>query len=231
MNLLLLSNSTHFGGSYLDFAAPELARFFKNSGNIAFIPFAAITISYDEYESRVNQALAPFGINVKSVHHSSDPLEAIMQADGIAIGGGNTFRLLKMLQNSGLIPRIQEKVRNGTPYAGWSAGSNVASPTIRTTNDMPVDFPENANALDFVPFQINPHFTMNTLPGHNGETRLQRLQEFGVLHPEVMVYGIPEGTYIECTEAEFKYIGELDYLWLKGREHGFLNSPNLHLLQ
>jgi dipeptidase E len=208
MNLLLFSNSTNAGEEYLTYPLPYIKNFLKNikSKNIAFIPYAAVTFSFDEYEEHVNNRLNTIGYSVKSVHHSDNPADQIKKADIIIIGGGNTFHLLTHLYKNDLLKAIREKVLNGTPYIGWSAGSNVACPTICTTNDMPVIQPPSFDALNLIPFQINPHYIDANPEGHAGETREQRILEFLAANNEKTVVGLREGTllHIENNRIELK---------------------------
>jgi dipeptidase E len=164
---------------------------------ILFIPYAGVTLSYDDYTNKVQNALQPLGIKVTSIHQFDNPVDAVSDAQAIVIGGGNTFHLLHQLYEHKLICVIQEKVKNGTPYIGWSAGSNVAGASICTTNDMPIIEPESFNALNLVPFQLNPHYTDFNPPGHNGETREQRLAEFMVINAEMPIVGIVEGSALK----------------------------------
>lgn len=195
MQLLLLSNSTNAGEGYLEYPKQHIADFLLPNGvtNVVFIPFAAVTFSYDEYEAKVQQRFAEFGVTVSSIHTSNDPVASVQQAQAIVIGGGNTFHLLKNMQDRNLIEPIRNKVLNGTPYVGWSAGSNVAAPTICTTNDMPIVEPQSFKALNLVPFQINPHYLDSHPDGHAGETREQRLLEYIAANPNMYVAGLREG--------------------------------------
>ncbi|TFG51549.1 MAG: dipeptidase PepE, partial [Gemmatimonadales bacterium] len=170
-HLLLLSNSRSPGREYLEHARDDLRRFLGPSPRrLAFVPYAAVTFSWNEYAERVRAAFAPLGHVVESVHED-EPTDVLRHADGIVMGGGNTFRLLEQLERAELLPRIRARVREGLPYIGWSAGANLACPTIRTTNDMPIVEPRSFAALGLVPFQINPHYTNASLPDHGGETR------------------------------------------------------------
>lgn len=229
MRLLLLSNSTNFGAPYLQHGAPVIGDFLAPEKEVLFIPYAGITIAYDEYEQKVSEALMPFGIEVKSIHRFDNPIKAVQEAKGIVIGGGNTFRLLKLLQVQQLIEPIQKAIKDGIPYIGWSAGSNVAGISIKTTNDMPVEQPLTFTALQFAPFQLNPHFTNDILPNHNGETRIQRLTEFAVLNPEVPVIGLREGTWITLDNEQWNYFGESDYLFMKGNRQEFRKDQIISL--
>jgi len=196
MRLLLLSNSRNPGSGYLEHARAEIADFLgPGPRRLAFIPYAAVTISLDDYLARVKEVFGALGHAVESVHED-DPVEVIREADGIIVGGGNSFRLLERLQREELVGRIRKRVRDGAVYIGWSAGANLACPTIRTTNDMPIVEPHSFEALGLVPFQINPHYTDGVVPNHGGETRAERLAEFLAVNPTVRVAGLPEGTWL-----------------------------------
>lgn len=166
-----------------------------------FIPFAGVTQTWDEYTDKTAEVLAPLGVNVTGIHRVADPLAAIEKAEIIIVGGGNTFQLLKESRERGLLAPMADRVKRGALYIGWSAGANLACPTIRTTNDMPIVDPNGFDALDLFPLQINPHFT-NALPeGHKGETREQRIRELLVVAPELTVIGLPEGNWIQVSNG------------------------------
>lgn len=194
MQLLLLSSSKVGDSGYLETAKASLLTHFENSQNILFVPYAGVTMSWDDYTKKVQEALPE--LSITGLHQCADVHTALSKADGIMVGGGNTFNLLKTLYDNKLIAPIRELVTNGMPYAGWSAGSNLAGNSIRTTNDMPIVEPPSFNALNLLPFQINPHYTDYHPPGHNGETRDDRLAEFMQANPDMPVLGIPEGTGI-----------------------------------
>ena len=195
--LLLLSNSRDAEGRYLVHARTALAAHLAGAREIAFVPYAGVTVAWDEYTARVAGALAPLGIHVHGVHDDADPGAVLAGADAIAVGGGNTFHLLAELQRRGLVDVVRARAAEGTPYVGWSAGSVVACPTIRTTNDMPiVEPPRGLGALGLVGAQINAHFTDDHPPGFQGETRRQRLAEFVAANPGVTVVGLREGSWL-----------------------------------
>jgi len=197
MRLLLISNSTNAGESYLDYPKYNIRDFLgKEPVEALFIPWAAVTFSYDEYEKKVAERFREIGHSIVSVHHFPDPLKAVRDARAIVTGGGNTWMLLKTTQDYGLIEAVREKVINGTPYIGWSAGSNMACPTIRTTNDMAIVEPASFKAFNLIPFQINPHYLDANPEGHAGETREQRIEEFIEANPGMVVAGLREGTMI-----------------------------------
>lgn len=208
MKLLLLSNSTNAGEDYLGFSKKTVKEFIdSNSPNIVFIPYAAVTFSYDEYEEKVNRAWKEIGLQVTGIHHSSNPIESINNADIIVVGGGNTWKLVKMLHENHLMNCIRKKVKAGTPYIGWSAGSNVACPTLRTTNDMPIVDPKDFTTLNLIPFQINPHYLDHNPSGHGGETREQRIEEFITENKEVFVVGLREGTIFKYENEKLQLLG------------------------
>ncbi|MEZ5069964.1 MAG: dipeptidase PepE [Bacteroidales bacterium] len=209
MRLLLISNSTNPGEAYLDYPKQQIADFLgKTPRNCAFIPYAGVTISFDDYEARVKERFGEIGHHIVSVHKATDPVKAVKEADAIVVGGGNTFQLVKMIQEQGLIEAVREKVLAGTPYVGWSAGSNMCCPTIRTTNDMPIVEPPSFRAFGLVPFQINPHYTDVNPPGHAGETRDDRIREFLAANPAETVLGLREGCMFRIEGNDMTLIGE-----------------------
>jgi dipeptidase E len=197
-NLLLLSNSTLPGTPFFTWPRPFVKDFLSaGPRNLLFIPYAAVTFSFDEYEERVSEVFGSLGFRVSSIHRMRDGKAAVREADGIVVGGGNTFALLARMYEHDLLELIREKIGSGTPYIGWSAGANLACPTIMTTNDMPVIQPPSLRALNLVPFQVNPHYHELKFEGQGGETRKERLQEFLVMNPEKMVIGLPEGMLLQ----------------------------------
>lgn len=208
MKLLLLSNSTNPGESYLGYPKQEIKSFLgEENQNIVFIPYAAIRFSYDEYEARVNESLQEVGITVKGIHRFEDPQQAIREASAIMVGGGNTWKLVRMLRDNGLLLLIKERVETGIPYVGWSAGSNVACPTLRTTNDMPIIDPKGFDTINLVPFQINPHYLDVSPSNHGGETREDRIIEFITENKDTYVVGLRESTILHYENRKLQLIG------------------------
>jgi dipeptidase E len=185
MKLLLLSSSRTPAGYLTDYLG-DIKPFTAEVRRAVFIPFAAVSLSWDEYAKRVEDAIG-FPLY---------PVNELPNADLVVVGGGNTFQLLKQCRERGLLNVIQQKAKSGTRYLGWSAGANLACPTIKTTNDMPIVDPGSLDALGLVPFQINPHYLNVALPGHHGETRDDRLAEFARMNPELPVFALPEGSWI-----------------------------------
>lgn len=192
-----------------------------------FVPYAAVTFSYDEYQQKVANRFSEIGIEVDSVHHYANQAEAISGAEAVVVGGGNTFHLLKNMQKYGLIDAIRERVLAGAPYVGWSAGSNVCSPTICTTNDMPIVEPFSFKALNLVPFQINPHYLDAHPDGHAGETREQRIEEYIAANQSMTVVGLREACMFLIEDAGIKLIGNRELRIFKyGQEHYELNNAS-----
>lgn len=207
MNLLLISNSTNAGEEYLQYPIERIGAFLAGVEEVAFVPYAAVTFSYEAYEAKVAARFEQIGVRVRSVHGQSDPREAIRRAQAICVGGGNTFALAKKMHEQGLVREIADKIASGTPYVGWSAGSNVACPTICTTNDMPIVQPESFDAIGAVKFQINPHYLDANPEGHAGETREQRIMEYIEANPDRWVAGLREGCMLHLRDGRMELIG------------------------
>ena len=204
--LILASTSKVHGTGYLDHLVPWLERLFGGVDRLLFVPYALHDL--DGYAGRVRQRFADLGIEVDGIHRAADPVAAVEGASAIFVGGGNTFRLLDRLEKGGLLEPIRRRVTAGMPYLGASAGSNVAGPTIKTTNDMPIVRPASFQALGLVDFQINPHY-IDPDPGstHMGETRDTRLAEF---HEEndTPVVALREGALLEVAGERVTVRGE-----------------------
>ena len=208
MRLLLISNSTNSGEPYLDYPKYNIREFLgPETVKALFIPYAAVTFSYDLYEEKVSERFHEIGHDIVSIHRIKNPVAAVNNASAIVSGGGNTWKLLKMIRENRLNDVVRRKVLEGTPYIGWSAGSNVACPTIKTTNDMPVVDPGSFEAFNLVPFQINPHYLDSNPAGHAGETREQRIEEFIEENPGVYVAGLREGTMLLREGEKLNLIG------------------------
>ena len=195
MRLLLLSNSRNPGAGWLDHAEAELRDFLGAAGRpLLFFPFAAVTTSFAAYSAMARKRFAKMGYRVVGAERLS--ASAAGRFGAFVAGGGNTFRLLHEMQRRGWLKKVERAVRKGAPYIGWSAGSNLACPTIRTTNDMPIIEPQSLSAMGLLPFQLNPHYTERALSRHGGETRDQRLAEFLALNPKLKVLGLREGSLL-----------------------------------
>jgi dipeptidase E len=174
---------------------------------VLFVPYAAVTKSHDQFVEQVRPVFGSLGIRVSGIHAASDPREAVRGAQAVVVGGGSTWRLLRELRLAGLLPAIRNRVVAGMPYVGWSAGTNVTCPTIMTTNDMPICDPGGFDALALVPFQINPHYLHGNPPGFKGETREERITEFGILNPDTWVAGLREGTGFVVEDTALRLVG------------------------
>jgi len=204
--ILLVSNSTVYGRGYLDHVEQQIKSFLGSARKVLFFPFALF--DRDVYAAKAKARFAAMGYSLETVHAVSDPREAIEQTDAIFIGGGNTFRLLKALQDLDLLDSIRRKVEGGAPYIGSSAGSNVAGPTIKTTKDMPIVQPRSFDSLGLVPFQISPHFQdPDPDSRHMGETQEERIVQF-LEENETSVVGIREGAWLVCENGAVTLRGE-----------------------
>lgn len=208
-NLLLISNSTNAGEKYLDWCKNMIKDFCTESGvkNVLFIPYAGVSMGYDNYETKVANVFKGLGLNLYSIHKGKDAKKAVQEAECIAVGGGNTFHLVYELYRNGIMELISQRASEGVAYMGWSAGSNVAGLSLKTTNDMPIIEPESFDCMKLVPFQINPHYTDFFDPKHGGETRDDRLNEFTKVNPDVYVAAIREATALRLKEGKLKLIG------------------------
>jgi len=209
IKLLLLSNSPNVGEQFLGYPESAIIGFLGEQPlNIAFIPYAGVTISYDDYTERVTERMQAMGYRIRSVHSTDSPKKLLLESDVIMIGGGNTFHLLNELYQNDLLNLIREEVLAGKPYIGWSAGSNVACPTIMTTNDMPIIYPPVMAALNLIPFQLNPHYTDFKPTGHGGESRSDRLREFLEVNQAEVVVGLFEGSILKFSENRYELLGD-----------------------
>ncbi len=197
--LLLISNSTLYGGGYLDHAEKEIRNFLGAVRRVLFIPFAQR--NYDAYAALARQRLAEMDCEMDSAHEASDPKQAVNAAEAVFVGGGNTFRLLKGLYDFELLPPVRRRVAEGVPYLGSSAGSIVACPTLKTTKDMPVVEPPSFDALGLVGFQISPHYLdQDPSSTHMGETQEERINQY-IEENHAPVVGLREGTMLRVERA------------------------------
>jgi dipeptidase E len=217
-DLLLLSNSQVHGRAYLEHALDALGEFLDGRRTVLFAPFALR--DHDGYVARIAEALAALGVGVRGLHAEADPLAAVREAEVLYVGGGNSFRLLKALRDRGLVETVRERVAAGElAYVGSSAGTNMACPTLRTTNDMPIVQPDAFEAFGLVPFQVNPHY-QDANPGstHMGETRAQRIAQF-LEENDVPVLGMREGAWLRRRGGRLELGGETGaLLFLRGGE-------------
>ncbi|MEE2770658.1 MAG: dipeptidase PepE [Bacteroidota bacterium] len=201
MKAILASTSTLHGQAYLEYILPELKTHFQDCDFVLFIPYARPGgITHEDYTEIARQAFSKIDIQVKGLHELDDQAEAVREAPAIFTGGGNTFLLVSELYRNKVIPVLQESVRNGTPYLGTSAGSNIGGLSMQTTNDMPIIYPPSFKTLGLVPFNINPHY-LDPDPNsrHKGETRETRIKEFHTLNSQPVV-GLREGSWLELTD-------------------------------
>ncbi len=219
-NILLASTSSVYGKPYLSYLFPALKELFAGVSTVLFIPYARPDgMTYDEYTAVARKAFWQIDIEIKGIHEYHDPARAIEEAQGIFTGGGNTFLLLDTLYARNLTGILRDAVAGGTPYLGTSAGSNICGPNIKNTNDMPIVYPPSFEALNLIPFNINPHYldpVENSI--HMGETRETRIKEYLVFN-EIPVLGIREGGWIRVKDDRITLYGDVRSRWFEpGRE-------------
>ncbi len=226
MKLLLISNSTMAGEPFLNHAKGEIRKFLgKKPVKAVFIPYAAVTTSFDEYCEKVEERFSEVGHHIQGIHTFRDKIKAIEDAEAVVIGGGNTWQLVRMLHDKKLMNPLREKAFNGTPTIGWSAGANIFCPTLRTTNDMPIIDPHGFECIGLLPFQINPHYPETDPRGFGGETREERIEEFIELNPEIYVVGLREGSMLKLEEGKLQLTGpRLCRIFKKGKKPVELSS-------
>jgi len=209
--ILIVSTSTIYGTTYLEYILPEVKTFFGEKKNILFIPYARPSgISHDEYTAMAKEKFASVGLEIKGIHEYEDKVEAIKNADGFFTGGGNTFLLVKQLHELGLMSELKSAVENGTPYMGTSAGCNITGINMKNTNDMPIVYPPSFDTLGLVPFNLNAHYLdPDPTSKHKGETRETRIKEFHTQN-ETPVVGLREGSWLEVNGDDVTLKGKLD---------------------
>jgi dipeptidase E len=203
--------------------ADEMRRHFGGVQRLLFIPYALA--DHDAYVRLLHEKSLDGGYALDGIHSHSDPVRAVEQAEAVYVGGGNTFRLLHELYRHDLLDVLRDRVRAGLPYLGISAGSNVACPTMQTTNDMPIVQPPSFRALGLVPFQLNPHYFLGQtfvkvgdgFAEHFGETRDERLREFHEMN-DTPVLGLWEGGLIRWDGEHGLLVGAAARVFHKGKE-------------
>lgn len=207
-NILLLSTSTVHGTRFLEYAETEIRAFLSGRATVLFVPYARPSgMTHDAYTEAARGRLRDMGFDVAGLHEAADPVAAVMEAEAVFVGGGNTFVLLRELYETGALEALRERALGGMPYMGSSAGSNLAGLTIGTTNDMPIVEPRSFRALGLVPFNINPHY-QDPDPGstHMGETRETRIAEFHRFN-EQPVLGLREGAILRVEGDSARVVG------------------------
>jgi len=208
--LIIASTSTIHGGNYLEYLLPTLEIHFQDCAQILFIPYARPGgISHDDYTATVTSAFSKINKTVKGLHEFENPIEAILNARGIFVGGGNTFLLVTQLYQNNVMEVLSKVVENGTSYLGSSAGSNITGLTMQTTNDMPIIYPPSFKTLGLIPFNLNPHYLDADIQSkHMGETRETRIKEFHAFNT-IPVLGLREGSWLEVTGEKIILKGNL----------------------
>lgn len=231
-NLIIASTSTLHSGNYLDYLLPTLKEHFSNLKTLVFVPYARPGgITHDEYTSKVKSVFTLIGIDVKGLHEFENPKEAIINAEAIFTGGGNTFLLVHQLYKNDVMDVLEQVLRNGTPYLGTSAGSNITGLTMQTTNDMPIIYPPSFKTLGILPFNLNPHYLdPDTNSTHMGETRETRLKEYHAFNT-VPVLGLREGSWLEVKGDAILLKGTLTARWFTQNSPAIELAPDTDLAQ
>ncbi|MBD3583248.1 dipeptidase PepE [Flavobacterium selenitireducens] len=218
--LIIASTSTLHGGRYLEYLMPDLRRFFDAKKKLLFVPYARPGgISHDDYTVRAKLAFESIGIEVSGLHEYENPVDAVRAAEAIFVGGGNTFLLVSQLYRFKVMDELAEAVKNGTPYLGSSAGSNITGLTMQNTNDMPIVYPPDFRTLGLIPFNLNPHYLdADPRSNHMGETRETRIKEFHQFN-SLPVLGLREGSWLEVEGEKITLNGSLTArLFLQGKD-------------
>lgn len=228
--IIIASTSTVHGGQYLDYLLETLKIHFKDTEEVIFIPYARPSgITHDQYTQKASEAFNKIEKKLIGLHTFSNPKEAIKNAKGIFVGGGNTFVLVNALYKFNLIESLQDAIKNGTPYLGTSAGSNICGLTMNTTNDMPIVYPPSFKTLGFVPFNINPHY-LDPDPNskHMGETRETRIKEFHQFNTQPVI-GLREGSWIEVKDNNLQLKGNLQARIFEHNQEPYEIDPDTFL--
>ncbi len=229
-NIIIASTSTLHNGDYLSYLLPEIEVLFKDCSEIIFIPYARPSgISHDDYTQKVARVFSEISIAVRGIHEFENPVEALVKAQGIFTGGGNTFLLVRQLYENSIVDTLKQVVLNGTPYLGTSAGSNICGVSMQTTNDMPIIYPPSFTTLGWIPFNINPHY-LDPIEGstHMGETRETRIQEFHNLNSEPVI-GLREGSWLAVNGNSIILKGPLTARIFKQNELPYEVAPETEL--
>lgn len=218
-NLIIASTSTLHNGNYLDYLLPVLEQHFKYTTSILFIPYARPGgITHNEYTEKAREVFKKIGKTVTGLHEYENPVEAIKNAEAVFTGGGNTFLLVSELYRNNAIDILEKALKNGTPYLGTSAGSNICGLTMGTTNDMPIVYPPSFRTLGMVPFNINPHYLdPDSNSTHMGETRETRINEFHKFNPQPVI-GLREGSWLEVKGEKISLKGKLTARWFEANK-------------
>lgn len=196
--MIIASTSTIFGSDYLEYLLPEIANLYKDMAEVVFVPYAKPSgMSYDDYTVLAEKTFKKINIKIKGLHTFDKPKEALKKAKGIFVGGGNTFLLVDTLYKLGLMKVLKDVIEKGTSYLGTSAGSNICGLTMKTTNDMPIIYPQSFDTLGVIPFNLNPHYLDPDLSSkHKGETRETRIKEYHTLN-KAPVLGLREASWLD----------------------------------
>jgi dipeptidase E len=216
MHCILASTSTVHGSGYLEYLQPQLEELYDGIDEVLFIPYARPSgISHEQYTQLAQDGLRTINIKLKGIHHFDNPREAVRNAEAFFVGGGNTFLLVKTLQELNLMSLLKDKIIQGAPYLGTSAGTNIAGVNMQTTNDMPIVMPPSFETMGVLPFNINAHYIEpDPKSTHKGETRRTRIKEFQKFN-DLNVLGLKEGSWLEVKDHTITLKGDLEAVWFQ----------------
>jgi dipeptidase E len=219
---LLLGSGGFRTPERIQFLASQMRDFFGAVKKILFVPFALH--DHDAYVKTLCDKGINAGYELDGLHRHGDPVRAVEEAEAVFVGGGNTFRLLAELYRRNVLDVLRQRVRASLRYMGVSAGCNVACPTIKTTNDMPITLPPSLDALGLVPFQVNPHYFFGqtfvkqgeAYQEHFGETRDDRIREFHEMN-DTPVLGLWEAGVLRVEGSQMTLVGAPARLFRRGQ--------------
>jgi dipeptidase E len=229
MHCILASTSTVHGSGYLEYLQPQLEELYDGIDEVLFIPYARPSgISHEQYTQLAQDGLRTINIKLKGIHHFDNPREAVRNAEAFFVGGGNTFLLVKTLQELNLMSLLKDKIIQGAPYLGTSAGTNIAGVNMQTTNDMPIVMPPSFETMGVLPFNINAHYIEpDPKSTHKGETRRTRIKEFQKFN-DLNVLGLKEGSWLEVKDHTITLKGDLEAVWFQpGTEPEILQATHV----
>ena len=227
MKCIIASTSTLYGSGYLEYLEQDLANLYATVDEVLFIPYARPSgVTFEEYTLHARPMFERLGKSLKGIHQYKDPHQAIETAKAFFVGGGNTFLLVKTLQDLSLMHVLKEKVSSGIPYLGTSAGSNICGINMQTTNDMPIVMPRSFSTMAILPFNINAHYLEpDPTSTHKGETRRTRIKEFQNFN-NINVLGLKEGSWLEVSGTKLSLKGNKDAVWFEPQKEPKLLHPN-----
>jgi dipeptidase E len=206
-----MMNGDHFADSVL----AAMREHYAGCRRVALVLHASHPADRDRMEKRLRTAFAHVGVPEAESLHRHDETDAralLRRADGIFVGGGETFVLLRELTRTGQLELIRERVLAGVPYGGASAGANIAGLVIGTTNDFPVTDIPSRDALALIPATINPHHPFpEQKPDFDG--RLGKIMIYLRFNPEETVLALGNASIVVWREGRAKLVAGKGWIY------------------